>query len=84
MKSAMMSVMKVVELVGTSKESWQHAAELAVQEAAQTLWHITGIDVVNHTAQVEDGRISEYRTTLNVAFTVEHHSHLIGAGPSRN
>jgi flavin-binding protein dodecin len=71
---------KVVELVGTSNESWQDAAQQAIQEASQSLRHITGVDVVNQTAKVEDGKIAEYRTTLNVAFVVEHHSHLIGTG----
>ena len=75
-----MSVVKVVELVGTSEKSWQDAAEEAIREASHSLRHITGIDVVNQTAQVEDGKITEYRTTVNVAFVVEHHSHLIGAG----
>ena len=41
---------------------------------------VTGVDIVNQTAQIENGKISEYRTTLNVAFVVEHHSHLVGAG----
>ena len=75
-----MAVVKVVELVGTSNKSWQDAAEQAVAEASQSLRHITGVDVVNQTAQVNDGKITEYRTTLNVAFVVEHHSHLIGTG----
>lgn len=75
-----MAVVKVVELVGTSNESWQGAAQAAIQEASQSLRHITGVDVVNQTAKVEGGKIVEYRTTLNVAFVVEHHSHLIGTG----
>jgi flavin-binding protein dodecin len=75
-----MAVMKVVELVGTSKESWQHAAQEAIREASQSLRHITGVDIVTQTAQVDEGRITEYRTTVNVAFVVEHHSHLIGVG----
>ena len=74
-----MAVVKVVELVGTSKESWQDAAREAIKEASASLRHITGVDVVKQTALVENGDISEYRTTLNVAFVVEHHSHLIGA-----
>lgn len=77
-----MSVVKVVELVGSSKHSWQDAAEEAIREASQSLRHITGVDVVNQTAQVEGGKIIEYRTTLNVAFVVEHHTHFIGAGAS--
>ena len=73
-----MAVVKVVELVGTSKESWQDAACVAIKEASGSLRHITGVDVVNQTAHVEAGEITEYRTTLNVAFVVEHHSQLIG------
>lgn len=79
-----MAVVKVVELVGTSKESWQDAAEEAIRESYQSLRHITGVDIVNQTAQVKDGKITEYRTTLNVAFVIEHHSHLIGAGSASN
>lgn len=76
----MATVVKVIELVGTSTESWQHAAEEAIREASQSLRRITGVDVVKHTAHVEGGKITEYRTTLNVAFVVEHYSHLVGVG----
>lgn len=77
-----MTVVKVIELVGTSTKSWQDAAESVIREAAQTLRHITGVDVVSQTAHVENGEIKEYRTTVNVAFVVEHHTHLIGGGPA--
>jgi dodecin len=73
-----MAVVKVVELVGTSKKSWQDAAEEVIREASQSLRHITGVDVVKQTAHVENNKISEYRATVHVAFVVEHHSHLIG------
>lgn len=62
-----MAVVKVIELVGTSSKSWQDAANQAIEEASQSLRHITGVDVVHQTAKVQDGKISEYRTTLNVA-----------------
>ena len=75
-----MAVVKVVELVGTSTKSWQDAASQAIEEASHSLRNIRGVDVVNQTAKVQDGKISEYRTTLNVAFVVEHHSHLLGIG----
>ena len=75
-----MTVVKVIELVGTSKKSWQDAVEDAIREASESLRHITGVDVIKQTAHVENGKITEYRATLNVAFVVEHHSHLIGTG----
>ena len=45
--------------------------DAAVQEAAKTLRGITGADVVSMSALVENERISEYRTTVNIAFAVE-------------
>lgn len=75
-----MAVVKVIELVGTSTKSWEDAVQQVVGEASQSLRHITGVDVVNQTATVTDGRISEYRAAVNVAFVLEHHSHLVGVG----
>lgn len=71
-----MAVMKVIELVGTSKESWQDAVEQVVAEASSTLRDITGVDVLNQTAHVENGKMTEYRANVRVAFRVEHGSYL--------
>ena len=78
-----MSVVKVVELVGTSKVSWEDAVHEVVKEASESLRHITGVDLIHQTAHVENGKITEYRATVHVAFVVEHHSHIIGAGASK-
>jgi len=64
-------VIKVLELVGTSTQSWSDAARSAVEEASKTLRGINGIEVVDSTARVEDGKISEYRVTVKIAFPVE-------------
>lgn len=64
-------VAKVVTIIGTSPESFAKAAEAAVEEAAKTLRGITGADVVSMSCGVEDGRIVEYRTTVNIAFGIE-------------
>ena len=77
-----MTIVKVVELVGSSPESWHDAVQRAVEAASHTLRKITGVDVIKQTAHVEDGKITEYRATINVAFVVEHHSHLLGAAAS--
>lgn len=67
-----MSVVKVVELVGQSNESWQHAAQEAVKEAAKTLRHIQGVEVLNWTGEVDEhGDITGYRANVQVAFAVE-------------
>jgi flavin-binding protein dodecin len=75
-----MSVIKVIELVGTSAKSWDDAVQQVVKEASSSLRHITGVDIIRQTAHVEAGKISEYRATVHVAFQVEEHSHLVGAG----
>ena len=64
-------VAKVVTIIGTSPESFAKAAAAAVDEAAKTLRGITGADVISMSCGVEDGRIVEYRTTVNIAFGVE-------------
>ena len=67
----MAQVAKVVTIIGSSNESFARAADAAVQEAAKTLRGITGADVVSMSAVVENDRITEYRTTVNIAFGVE-------------
>ena len=70
----MAQVAKVVTIIGSSPESFAKAADAAVVEAAKTLRGITGADVVSMSALVEDDKISEYRTTENIAFAIERSS----------
>jgi flavin-binding protein dodecin len=67
----MSDVAKVITLIGQSPESFAKAADAAVQEAAKTLRGISGADVISMSAEVADGKISMYRTTVNVAFGLE-------------
>jgi dodecin len=67
----MAQVAKVVTIIGSSPESFAKAAEAAVEEAAKTLRGITGADVISMSAEVEGDRITEFRTTVNIAFAVE-------------
>jgi flavin-binding protein dodecin len=67
----MSDVAKVVTIIGSSPESFARAADAAVQEAAKTLRGITGADVISMSAKVEDGRITTYKTTVNIAFAIE-------------
>ncbi|RJQ05464.1 MAG: dodecin domain-containing protein [Bacillota bacterium] len=66
-----MTVVKVLELVGESSKSWQDAANQAVVEAARTVDNITGVEVSNWTAHVENGQISNYKANVRVAFIVD-------------
>ena len=68
----MAHVAKVVTIIGSSPESFAKAADAAVQEAAKTLRGISGAQVVSMSAEVEGDRISQYRTTVNIAFGVEN------------
>jgi flavin-binding protein dodecin len=65
------AVVRVIELVGVSSEGWSDAARQAVARASQTLRHITGLDVVNSSAVIKDGKITEYHVNVKIAFVIE-------------
>lgn len=67
----MAEVAKVIELVGSSPTGWEDAAARAIKAAALTLHGISGIEVTNMTAKVENGDIVSYKTTIKVAFAVD-------------
>ncbi|HEY7018316.1 MAG TPA: dodecin family protein [Gaiellaceae bacterium] len=67
----MAEIAKVITIIGSSPESFAKAADAAVQEASKTVRGITGASVVSMSAVVEGDRISEFRTTVNIAFAVE-------------
>jgi dodecin len=65
------SIYKVVELVGTSPDSWEKAAANAVERASKTLRDLRIAEVVKLDVQIEDGKIRAYRTRLNLSFRFE-------------
>jgi flavin-binding protein dodecin len=66
-----MSVVKVVKIVGQSSESFAKAAEAAVEEAAQTIRGIKSFQVDELSGEVADGKISNYRAAVEIAFLVD-------------
>lgn len=62
------SVYKVIELVGSSSESWEKAAQAAVSLAAQSLRDLRIAEVVEQDVQIEDGKIAAYRVKVKVSF----------------
>jgi len=66
-----MSVIKTIDLVGVSTESWRDAAAQALEEAARSLRGIEGMDILETSATVEDGKIAEYHTHVRVRFRIE-------------
>ncbi|MDD1697519.1 MAG: dodecin family protein [Methanoregula sp.] len=65
------SVVKVIELIGSSSKGWDDAAANAVKEAARTVRNIKGIELKRCSAKVEQEKIVEYRAVVKVAFDVE-------------
>jgi hypothetical protein len=66
------SVYKVIELIGTSKESWEKAAAAAVTRASKTLRDLRVAEVVKLDLQLDEtGAIEAYRAKLNVSFKFE-------------
>lgn len=66
-----MSTVKTIELIGNSTTSWEDAAQNALKDAEETLEGIRGISIDAQTADVEDGEIQRYKTTLHVAFELQ-------------
>lgn len=63
-------VVKVVELIGQSTDSWDDAVKNAVQRASETLDNITGVEVLNQTADISNGELVEYKVNVKLAFGV--------------
>ena len=65
------SVYKVIELVGTSDESWEKAATAAVGRAAQSLRDLRVAEVVEQDLVLENGQVKAYRAKVKVSFKYE-------------
>ena len=66
-----MTVIKTIDLVGVSSESWRHAAQEALNEASRTLRGIEEMQVLGTSCRVSDGEIVEYLTQVRIAFRIE-------------
>ncbi len=66
-----MAVIKILEIVGSSENSWDDAVQEALKEAAKTVQGIVGIDVLGHKGEVKDNKIAKYKAHVKIAFTVE-------------
>ena len=65
------SIYKVIELVGTSTESWEKAASAAVKRAAQTLRDLRVAEISQLDMQLKDGKVESYRAKIKVSFKYE-------------
>ena len=67
----MASIAKVITVIGSSPEGFAEAAQVAVTEASKTLRGVSGAQVMSMSCDVTDGKITTFKTTVNIAFAVE-------------
>jgi len=65
------SVYKVIEIIGTSTESWEKAAKAAVERASKTLRDLRVAEVSQLDLALKDGKVEAYRAKLKVSFKFE-------------
>ena len=65
------SIYKVITLVGTSSESWDRAAAVAVERAAQSLRDLRVAEVIEQDLVIESGKVTAYRTKVRISFKYE-------------
>ena len=65
------SVYKIIELVGSSSESWEKATANAISTASETLRELRIAEVISMDVTIKDGKIESYRTKLKVSFKFE-------------
>jgi flavin-binding protein dodecin len=66
-----MAVARVTEIIASSPDGFREAVEEGLARAAQTVRHITGLEVLGKRVKVERGRIVEYRVELKLVFLLE-------------
>jgi len=64
-------VVKIIEIIGMSDKSFEDAIAQGVARASKTVQHISGVDVLRQTASVKDGKITEFKVDMKVAFVVQ-------------
>jgi len=62
------SIYKIIEVVGTSEVSWEHAANKAIERASKTLEDLRIAEVTSQDLKIEDGKVVSYRTRLRLSF----------------
>lgn len=65
------SIYKVIELVGTSDESWEKAAKNAVETAGKSLKNLRIAEIVKLDMRIEDAKVAEYRARVSLSFKYE-------------
>ncbi len=66
-----MAVARVTRITASSLSGWQDAVQEGLQRANKTIRGITGLEIVNQKAKIVDGKILEYRVTIDLTFILE-------------
>jgi len=70
-----MAVVKVKEIIGTSPDGFHQAFQNAIDYACRQKQNVTGVRIVGHTATLKDGKITEYKVNVKVAYLWEEGLH---------
>ncbi|NKB57399.1 MAG: transporter [Alphaproteobacteria bacterium] len=65
------SIYKVIEIVGSSPDSWERATAAAIERASKSLRDLRIAEVVKQDVQIENGKVAAYRVRLNISFRFE-------------
>lgn len=66
-----MSMIKVIEVLSDSNKSWEDATQQAIAKASKTVHNIRSIYIKDHSATVDNGKISSYRVTAKISFELD-------------
>ncbi|WP_420602776.1 dodecin family protein [Flagellimonas sp.] len=66
-----MAVLKVIEVLANSDESWEQATKNAVDQASKSVKNIRSVYINEQSASVKDGKIDEYRVNVKITFEVK-------------
>jgi dodecin len=66
-----MAVARVTEIIGSSDKSWEDAVQSALKRANKTLRGLTGLEITKMNAQIQNGKITEYRAHVKITFILE-------------
>lgn len=66
-----MAILKVIEVLANSENSWEEAANKAVEQASKSVKNIRSVYINEQSARVKEGKISEYRVNVKITFEVE-------------
>jgi flavin-binding protein dodecin len=70
-KTKLSGVVKIIEVIGTSETSFDDAIATAIKTASRSLRHVTGADIKHMTVAAKEGKVTEYRVDLKLAFALD-------------